>query len=447
MDLYMKQIKKAFLITSFLITTLGFSQKKWTLEECVAHAIENNISIKKAENTLLINDEDITAAKGSFLPSLSGSASHSLSLGQSQLFEGSFVNRTSNSTNFGLRVSENIFNGFRTTYLYKQSKLNLETSKLELSRIQDDISLNVANAYLNVLFNKEQLETALAQFEFSKKQLSQVEDLVEAGTQPKVNIYDAEATLANDEQAATVAQNNYNLALLSLSQLLQVPYAGFDVEVIEVDSPSEALLYNNVSPILDYAMENRSEIAIAEKNIENSQINTSISRAGYLPSVNFGYSLGANAFYTNSSNVIENPFFRQLETNLGHNFNLSVNIPIFSQFQNKTAVAKSLIQEENAKLDFQQAKLTLESNIQQAFNDAQAAFKTFEAAKKSLASQELAFENSQERFNIGAMNAFELEQSRVRYINAQSSLITAKYDFVFKTKVLDFYMGKTITLD
>lgn len=446
MDLYMKQIKKAFLITSFLITTLGFSQKKWTLEECVAHAIENNISIKKAENTLLINDEDITAAKGSFLPSLSGSASHSLSLGQSQLFEGSFVNRTSNSTNFGLRVSENIFNGFRTTYLYKQSKLNLETSKLELSRIQDDISLNVANAYLNVLFNKEQLETALAQFEFSKKQLSQVEDLVAAGTQPKVNIYDAEATLANDEQAATVAQNNYNLALLSLSQLLQVPYAGFDVEVIEVDSPSEALLYNNVSPILDYAMENRSEIAIAEKNIENSQINTSISRAGYLPSVNFGYSMGANVFYTNLSDT-ENTFFRQMEDNLGHNFNLSVNIPIFSQFQNKTAVAKSLIQEENAKLDFQQAKLTLESNIQQAFNDAQAAFKTFEAAKKSLASQELAFENSQERFNIGAMNAFELEQSRVRYINAQSSLITAKYDFVFKTKVLDFYMGKTITLD
>ncbi|MBU3820939.1 TolC family protein [Flavobacteriaceae bacterium XHP0103] len=442
----MKQIKRAFTIGVFLVGALGFSQKKWTLQESINHALENNITIKKAENTLLINDEDITAAKGSFLPTVSGSASHSISLGQSQLFEGAFVNRTSNSTNFGVRVSENIFNGFRNTYLYEQAKLNLETSQLELSRIQDDISLNVANSYLNALFNKEQLETAITQFEFSKKQLSQVKDLVEAGTQPKVNIYDAEATLANDEQAVTVAENNYNLALLSLSQLLQVPFEGFDIEVIEIDSPSEALLYNNASPILEYALQNRSEIGIAEKNIENSELNTKISKAGFLPSVNFGYSLGANVFYTNL-NDNENPFFRQLEDNLGHNFNLSVNIPIFSQFQNKTNVAKSLIQEENAKLDLEQAKLTLESNIQAAFTDAQAAFKTYEAAKKSLASQELAFENAQERYNIGAMNAFELEQSRVRYINAQSSLITAKYDFVFKTKVLDFYMGKTITID
>lgn len=442
----MKEIKNSLLIAFFLVSSICFSQKKWTLEACINYAIENNISIKKAGNALLINDQDITASKGSFLPTLSGSASHSLSLGQSQLFEGSFVNRTSNSTNFGVRVSENVFNGFRTTYLYKQSKLNLETSKLELSRIKDDISLNVANAYLNTLFNKEQLETALAQFEFSKKQLNQVKDLVDAGTQPKVNIYDAEATLANDEQAVTVAQNNYNLALLSLSQLLQVPYEGFDVEVIEIDSPSEELLYNNASPILAYALENRSEIDIAEKNIENSELNTKISKAGFLPNVNFGYSLGANVFYTNLNDT-ENTFLRQLEDNLGHNFSLSVNIPIFSQFQNKTNVAKSKINEENAKLDLQQSKLDLESNIQRAFTDAQAAFKTFEAAKKSLASQELAFENAQERFNIGAMNAFELEQSRVRYINAQSSLITAKYDFVFKTKVLDFYMGKTITID
>ena len=152
-------------------------------------------------------------------------------------------------------------------------------------------------------------------------------------------------------------------------------------------------------------------------------------------------------FYTNASNVVEESFIRQLNNNKGHNFNLNVNIPIFSQFQNKTAVAKSLIREDNAKMDLDQAKLDLEANIQRAFTDAQAAFKTYEAAKKSLQAQELSFNNSQERFNIGAMNSFELEQSRIRYINAQSSLINAKYDFVFKTKVLDFYMGKRITLD
>lgn len=442
----MKKLKNSLIIAFLLVSITCFSQKKWTLQECVVHALENNITIKKAENTLLINDEDIVAARGSFLPSVSGSASHSISLGQSQLFEGSFVNRTSNSTNLGIRVSENIFNGFRNTYLYKQSKLNLETNQLELNRIKDDISLNVANSYLNVLFNREQLEISKNQYEFSKKQLQQVTDLVDAGTQPKVNIYDAEATLANDEQAVTVAQNNYTLSLLSLSQLLQVPFEGFDVSIIEVDSPSEALLYNNVSPILSYAMENRNEIKVANKNIENSEINTKISKAGYLPSVNFGYNFGTNVFFTNLSTT-EEGFFTQLEDNKGHNFSLNVNIPIFSQFQNKTAVAKAKIREENAKLDLEQAKLNLESNIQRAFTDAQAAFKTYEAAKKSLESQELALSNSQERFNIGSMNAFELEQSRIRYVNAQSSLVNAKYDFVFKTKVLDFYMGKTINLD
>ncbi|MCK5401470.1 MAG: TolC family protein, partial [Flavobacteriaceae bacterium] len=125
----------------------------------------------------------------------------------------------------------------------------------------------------------------------------------------------------------------------------------------------------------------------------------------------------------------------------------NMSIPIFSRFQNKTAVAKSKIQEENSKLDLVQAKYNLESNVQRAFTDAQAALKAFEAAKKSLVSQELAFNNSQERFNIGAMNSFDLEQTRIRLVNAQSSLINAKYDFVFKTKVLDFYIGKTITLD
>src|SRR5690606_17883208 len=413
----MKQMKNSIIISVFFVSALCFSQKKWTLQECVNYALDNNITIRKAENTLLINDQDIIASRGSFLPTVTGSASHGLSLGQAQLFEGSFVNRTSNSSNLGIRVSENVFNGFRTTNLYKQAQLNLETSQLELARIKDDISLNVANSYLNVLFNKEQLETAKAQYNFSVKQLQQVKDLVDAGTQPRVDIYDAEATLANDEQAVTVAQNNYTLALLSLSQLLQLPFEGFDVQVIEIDSPSEALLYNNVSPILEYAFANRNEIKIAEKNIDNSEINTQLSKAGFLPSVSLGYSFGTNVFYTNASNVVEESFIRQLNNNKGHNFNLNVNIPIFSQFQNKTAVAKSLIREDNAKMDLDQAKLDLEANIQRAFTDAQAAFKTYEAAKKSLQAQELSFNNSQERFNIGAMNSFELEQSRIRYIN------------------------------
>lgn len=449
MSIYTFKMKNSFVILTFLVfTASSFSQsKKWSLEDCVNHALENNITIQQGENALLTNEQDIIAAKGNFLPGVSASAGHNVGIGTQRIDIGNtqvIVDRTSNSTSFGVGANQTVFNGFRLTNLYKQSKLNLETSQLELNRIKDDISLNVVNAYLNVLFNKENLATAKAQYEFSDKQLKQVKSLVDAGVQPRANIYDTEATLSTDAQSVTIAENNVTLALLTLSQLLQVPFEGFDVEVINVESPSEALLYTNVTPVLNFALENRNEIKIAEKNIENAQLNTEISKSGYLPSVSLGYGFNSNAFFTNLTQN-EAAFLDQLNNQKSHSFNLNVSIPIFSRFQNKTAVAKSRIQEENSKLSLEQAKLNLESNIQRAFTDAQAAFKAFEAAKKSLAAQNLSFENSQERFNIGSMTSFELDQARIRLINAEASLINAKYDFVFKTKVLDFYMGKSLT--
>jgi outer membrane protein len=420
-------------------------QKIWTLQECVDYALENNISVRQSENTLLSNEQDIIASRGQFLPSLSGSTGTGARIGSGfdPVTNQRVNNQTTYSFNYNLSVSQSVFNGFRTLNLYKQSKLTKETNVLELNRIKDDISLNVVNSYLNVLFNKEQLQTATAQYEFSEKQLEQVAELVDAGVQPKANIYDAEATLSRDAQQVTLAENNYNLALLTLSQLLQIPYKGFGVEVIDIDAPSEALLYKDVSPVLNYALKNRNEIKVAEKNIKNAQLGTQISKAGYYPSVNLGYGFGS-VWSESKNDFVKQAFFRELDLFKGHNINLSVSIPIFSRFQNKTTVAKSKIQEENSLLNLEQAKLDLESNIQRAYTDAQAALKAYVAAKKSLESQTLAFNNSKERYNIGAMTAFDLEQARVQLINAESSLINAKYDFVFKTKVLDFYMGKPL---
>ncbi|MFD0842457.1 TolC family protein [Flaviramulus multivorans] len=440
----MKNILVACLI---LAGVSSFAQQKtWTLQECVNHALENNITVKQGENTLLINEQDIIAARGQFLPSFNGSLGQRMSIGSGfdPVTNQRINNQTTHSFNYNLSVNQNVFNGFRTLNLYKQSQLNRETNELELNRIKDDISLNVVNAYLNVLFNKENLETATAQYEFSEKQLNQVQDLVDAGVQPKANIFDAEATLSRDAQQVTLAENNFTLSLLSLSQLLQVPFEGFNIEFISIDDPSAALLYSDVKPVLNYALENRNEIKVAEKDIENAKLGTEISKAGFYPSVSLGYGFGS-VWSESKNDFIKQAFFRELDLFKGHNLSLNVNIPIFSRFQNKTAVAKSKIQEENSKLNLDQAKLNLESNIQRAFTDAQAAFKAFEAAKKSLESQSLAFNNSKERYDIGAMTAFDLEQARVQLINAESSLINAKYDFVFKTKVLDFYMGKSLT--
>ncbi len=441
----MKINKNHILILLCAFSVSIFAQdKKWTLQEAVNHALENNISVQQAQNTLLLNEQDIKAAKGQFLPSVNGNINHSLSLGNRELFPGQFVDRTDNSTGVNIGANQTIFNGFRLTNLYKQSQLNLETNQLELNRIKDDISLNVVNAYLNILFNKENLATAQAQYKFSQTQLSRVKELVDAGVQPRANIYDAEATLSRDLQSVTIAENNYDLALLTLSQLLQVPFQGFDVAVIEVDNPSSTLLYDDIAPILNYAFENRYEVKVAEKNIESAELGTEISKSGFLPTVSASYGFGSNVFFTNLVDT-EASFFDQLNNQKGHRFGLNIGIPIFSQYQNKTAVAKSKIQEENAKLGLEQTKLNLEANIQRAFTDAKAAFRAYEAAKSSLTAQQLAFDNSKERYDIGAMNAFDLEQARIQLVNAEASLINAKYDFVFKTKVLDFYLGKPIT--
>tara|TARA_B100000900_G_scaffold196564_1_gene166342 strand:- start:506 stop:1816 length:1311 start_codon:yes stop_codon:yes gene_type:complete len=424
-----------------LFTSLSLAQSnKWNLEQCVRHALENNITILQAKNTLLSSEQDIISAKGNFLPAISSNISGGASLGNIEVFPGEFRDREFYSTSLGIGFSQNIFNGFRNINLLSQSKLSLERNQYELERLKDDISLNVANSYLNALFNKENLELAILQLEFSKFQLEQVKTLVDLGSEPSSTLLESQATYSRDIQNLTIAENNHDLALLSLAQLLQLPYENFDIEVIEIDTPSANLMYQDITPILNYAMQNRNEIKVAERDIELARLGTKISKSAYLPNVSLGYGFNASANFSNLTQ--DDQFLDQLNDNKGHSINMNVSIPIFNRNQTKAEINKSKIREVSSNLALDQAKINLESTIQRAFTDAKAALKVFEAAQLSLKSQEIAFENSQERFSLGALNSFDLEQSRIRLLNALSSSINAKYDFIFKTKVLDYYLGK-----
>ena len=436
--------RNLILILSILILADVNAQKKWSLEECVTYAIENNISVRQANNALLSNDQDIIAAKGNFLPFLGINGSQRMNLGNVQVFDGEFVDRTFHSSNFGLNISQTIFNGFRNTNVYRQSLINKAANLEEFKRIKDNVSLTVVNSYLNVLLNKENLIIAEAQYDFSIEQLQLVKELVEAGVQPRANVFDAEASLANDSQQLTVAENSYTLAILSLSQVLQVPFNSFDVQIIELDPPTQQLMYNDISSILDYAFKNRSEIKVAEKNIEAAKLGKEISKSGFYPSVSLSYGLNTGANFSNLTN--DNSFFQQINDNRGHSFALNLNIPVFSRFQNQTALAKAKIQVENSNLALEQAKVDLESNIQLAFNDAKAALKSYISSNKSVIARQLSFDNAKERYSIGALNSLDLEQNRTQLVNSQASLIQAKYDFIFKSKVLDFYLGKPLNL-
>ncbi len=435
----MKKIK--ILKFCMLIASISFAQDKiWTLEQCVDHALENNITILQAENSLLSSKQDIISAKGNFLPSINSNLSGGASLGNIEVFPGEFRDREFYSTSVGIGFSQSVFNGFRNINLLNQSKLNLERNQFELEKFKDDISLNVVNTYLNVLFNKENLELAKLQVEFSEFQVNQVKTLVEAGSEPNSTLIETKATYSRDIQNLTIAENNHDLALLTLAQLLQLPYENFDVEVIEIDTPSANLMYNDIAPILNYALQNRNEIKVAERDIDLAKLGTKISKSAYLPNVSMGYGFNASANFSNLT--VDDELLDQLNVNKGHSINMNISIPIFNRNQTKAQVKKSKILEETTNLALEQAKINLESTIQRAFTDARAALKSYEAAQLSLQSQEVAFQNSQERFIIGALNSFDLEQSRLRLVNARSSLINAKYDFIFKTKVLDFYLGK-----
>ena len=435
----MKNIK-IFTVFLFMMSYSQGQNNLWTLEECVNHALENNITILQAKNSLLSSEQDIVSAKGNFLPAVNSNISGGASLGNIEVFPGEFRDREFYSTTLGVGFSQSVFNGFRNINLLNQSKLSLERNQYELEKLKDDISLNVANAYLNVLFNKENLDLANSQVEFSKFQVSQVQTLVEAGSEPMSTLIETQATYSRDIQNLTIAENSHVLSLLSLSQLLQIPFENFDVEVVQIDVPSANLMYDDVAPIINYAMENRNEIKVAERDIELSKLSTKISKSAYLPNISMGYGFNASANFSNLTS--DDQLIDQLNDNKGHSVNMNISIPIFNRNQTKAQVKKSKIQEETTNLAFDQVKVNLESTIQRAFTDAKAALRAFEAAELSLGSQILAFENSQQRFNLGALNSFDLEQSRIRLLNARSSQINAKYDFIFKTKVLDYYLGK-----
>ena len=435
----MKKIK-IFTVLLFMMSYSLGQNNLWTLEECVNHALENNITILQAKNNLLSSEQDIVSAKGNFLPAVNSNISGGASLGNIEVFPGEFRDREFYSTSLGVGFSQSVFNGFRNINLLNQSKRSFERNQYELEKLKDDISLNVANAYLNVLFNKENLDLANSQVEFSKFQVSQVQTLVEAGSEPMSTLIETQATYSRDIQNLTIAENSHVLSLLSLSQLLQIPFENFDVEVVQIDVPSANLMYDDVAAIINYAMENRNEIKVAERDIELSKLSTKISKSAYLPNISMGYGFNASANFSNLTS--DDQFIDQLNDNKGHSVNMNISIPIFNRNQTKAQVKKSKIQEETTNLAFDQVKVNLESTIQRAFTDAKAALRAFEAAELSLGSQILAFENSQQRFNLGALNSFDLEQSRIRLLNARSSQINAKYDFIFKTKVLDYYLGK-----
>lgn len=436
---------KLIVLVAFLTSIATFSQKKWTLKECVDEALAKNITIQQNKLSLELQKKEVDIAKGNFLPNLNGSSSGRFGFG-------SFIDNVSNqristdnfNASFDLNSNITIFNGFRNTNTYKQAQLGVESSLLDLKKIENDISLLVVNGYLNVLFAKENLNAARVQSEISKTQIKAAESRFNAGVIPKGDLLNTQSTAASDSQTVIANENNLDLALLNLSQLLQVPYVGFDVAGIDVGTPSANLFYKNSNYVYDKSVERLPEIERAKLDIENAAINIELAKGSYLPTVSVFGNMGSGFSHRFNEIFTNDYFFKQLNDNLGYSIGVSLNVPIFNRFQTKNRVAQSEIRKKVSETRLESEKLNLKQTIEQSFLDVKTALKTFEASKISLEAQEEAFKNAQESYNFGAMTQFDFDQVRTRLVNAEAALIRSKYDYVFKTKVLQFYAGDLI---
>lgn len=434
---------KTFL--SFLTLFLGLSwaiaqtpAHKWTLQECVEYAIQNNLTVKQNVLTTQLQSLEVERAKNNFLPNISGNAGVNTSFGKPDV-------NNSLSNSFGISASSVLYNGNRNRNALTMANTDAEISQLNVEELKSNLAVQVVSAYLNVLYNKEGVKIAQEQVNVGQKLLDRMNELVQAGVNAKNDLFQVQATLASNEENLVAAQNNLDLALLDLSQLIQAPAENFDVADVDITIDEAKLKYNNSDMIYQKALEWRPEILSGQKEIENAELSITDAKAGALPTVSASYSFGTT--YYNTQNVTNPDYFRQLIDNRGHSVGVSASIPIFDRYATRLNTQRAQVQKLMAENTLETRQVSLRTDIEKAYIDAKTALKTYEASKKTVEAQEEAFRTAQERYNLGVLTSYDFEQVRNQLVQAQSNFIRAKYNFLFKSKFLEIYYGLPVTLD
>lgn len=451
------------------------AQKKWTLEECIRHAMENNISVKLSSLDVDLIAIDQKDARGNFLPSINGSASHSWNVGLNQnITTGLLENQTTQFTAAGLNVGVDIYNGLQNQNRLRRAHLSKIASQYQLLKMQEDIALNVANAYLQILFNIENLKVQKEQLANNQKQLTRSSEMVDAGMIPRGDLLEIKATVAGDEQRVVAAENTLLLSKLSLAQLLQLEdFVNFDVVSEGYEAEETELLLQTPLSIYKKAKETRTELRIAETNLAIAERDIKIARGARMPRLQGFYSFNTRAAYfdrvvgseISSTNptipigvvegtgqsvvrpniipILAGPdnIWNQFDLNKGQNFGFQLSIPILNGLSARNNVQRSKVNLERSRNLLSQQELDLERNVYTAFTDVKGTLNAYEAAISALESRTEAFRYAKERFDVGMMNAFEFNQAQTLYVNAQSEVIRTKYDYIFRVKILEFYFG------
>lgn len=436
-------MKKEVIIFSLItVCVTTQAQESWTLRQCIDYAIEHNINVLQTANAADQSAVDVNSAKWARLPNLNGSAGQAWSWGRSPSpVDNTYSDINSGSTQFGLNSNIPIFTGLELPNQYALSKLNFKAAIEDLNKAKEDVAINVTSAFLQVLFNMELSKVAASQVQLSKEQSSRITRLAEVGKAAAAEVAEAQARVAQDEMNLVQANNNYKLALLDLSQLLELPTPeGFSL--VEPDTLTAFIPLTPPDEIYTEALVNKPGIRAAQFRLEGSQKSIRIAQSDYYPQLSFGAGLGTNYYTIHGAS--NDGFGRQLKNNFNKNVSFNLNIPLFNRFSTRNRVRKAKLQQTNLALQLDNTKKTLYKEIQQAWYNAVAAESKFNSSTAAVTANNESFRLINEKFDNGKATFIEYNEAKQNLMKAQSDKIQAKYDYIFRTKILDFYRGKMI---
>jgi len=423
-------------------------QSQWSLQKCIDYALQNNIQIKQQSLNSNYYNNQLQQAKYNRLPNLNAGFQNNMSFGRTIGPDNTYLDINSNSTSGSLNANVTIWNGFTLANSIKMADMDLRASLEDLKKGKDDIMLNIAASYLEILFADELVLVAEDLLKITQLQIDRTNKLVEAGSLAKGSLLEIEAQYAREELNVVNAQNRLQLAYLALYQLLELPATeSFKIEKPTLPEIGANLTLLNSMDVFKNAVQLKPVVKSAEFKLESARKQLLIAKGNLLPTLSFGgnyYNFYNNKYTDRFGNKLL--FDSQLKSNERYGFGATLNIPIFNRYQAKTGVKNAQIQLENTELQLQNTKNLLRKDIEQSYTNALAAFKRYVANQKAVVSSKEAFRYTEEKFNVGMINSVEYNQSKNNLSKAQSDLLQAKYEYIFRTKILDFYNGQTIEL-
>lgn len=438
--------KSALFLFSFF-SVLAFSQKKWSLQECVSYALENNLQVKQNSLNTKIQDQSLKIAKREYLPSVSGTLGNTASFGQTSDNAGKAIRTDAFSNNANVGANVLLYNNGRLEKNIRRTEFEVEASKLDLERIKNDISLQIAQQYLAILLNREITKISESALENADKLYKRAKITTDVGTTPQTILAEAEAALAREKQNVKTAEINTNRSLFTLAMLLQLSdYKGFDIQEVPLDNMLDAPLFT-AENIISKAYENQPQIKAAETRIKSSEAQTEVTRTAFWPTITANAGIGSSYFYLfNGGNAQQIGFFKQYKDNFGQQVGVSANIPIFNKGITRLQVEQSKINEEIAKTSLLQQKQEVLQNVQKAQFDAESNYESYLAAIEAEKSSKLALDFAEKSFAAGRTTIYDLNSARNNYANTQGSVAQAKYNYIFSLKLLNFYAGIPLSL-